>query len=286
MKRFPGTGDTLNILMIGNSFCYYYVEELYGMLDAIGVKANVCNVYYSGCSLEQHWTWWKAGQANYDYFHTDGNGRVKTAGVDLEWCLGQQDWDVISLQEAGSRPWRYGAQTHLETTRLWRTELIEYLKRRFPNARYLWHQTWSFQIGYDKTAGKVETFEQQEANEQEVKTFCAAVCKELDLERVNSGEAWQIVRKDYGYDKLCARIGKGEHHEGDHYHDGDIGGGQYLNACVWFEVITGRSCVGNAYRPVYRMDGEDVSFTEEQIAMFQTSAHRAVEQMRAEEKEA
>ena len=47
-KSDPAEDDVLNLLMIGSSFCYYYVEELYGMLDAVGIKANICNVYYSG----------------------------------------------------------------------------------------------------------------------------------------------------------------------------------------------------------------------------------------------
>ena len=53
----PKEDDTLNILMIGSSFCYYYADELQAMLEADGIKANVCNVYYSGCPLEKHWTW-------------------------------------------------------------------------------------------------------------------------------------------------------------------------------------------------------------------------------------
>ena len=57
---------------------------------------------------------------------------------------------------------------------------------------------------------------------------------------------------------------------GDGYHDGDIGGGQYLNACVWFETLTGKSCVGNAYRPA------DYDLSEEKIAVLQQSAHEAV----------
>ena len=56
-KSDPAQDDTLNILMIGNSLCYYYVEELYGMLAAAGIQANVCNVYYSGGTLAQHWNW-------------------------------------------------------------------------------------------------------------------------------------------------------------------------------------------------------------------------------------
>lgn len=51
-KSDPSQDDILNILMIGNSLCYYYVEELYGMLNAAGIKANVCNIYHSGCTVE------------------------------------------------------------------------------------------------------------------------------------------------------------------------------------------------------------------------------------------
>ena len=60
----------------------------------------------------------------------------------------------------------------------------------------------------------------------------------------------------------------------DTSHDGDIGGGQYLNACVWFETLTGQSCVGNAFRPDYEL-------SEEMITMLQNAAHIAVETMRA-----
>ena len=70
-KSDPAQDDTLNILMIGNSLCYYYVEELYGMLEAAGVKANVCNIYSSGCTLEKHWTWWKNGESNYEFYVTN-----------------------------------------------------------------------------------------------------------------------------------------------------------------------------------------------------------------------
>jgi hypothetical protein len=41
-------------------------------------------------------------------------------------------------------------------------------------------------------------------------------------------------------------------HAGDGYHDGDIGGGQFLNACIWFETITGISCLDIDYIPEYK----------------------------------
>lgn len=275
----PALDDTLNILMIGSSFCYYYVEELHGMLKAAGIKANVCNVYYNGCPLEKHWNWWKTGEGHYDYFITNDEGRVKTAGVNLEWCLQQQNWDIISLQESTSRIFKPGAATHLETSKVWRTELWAYLKEQFPMSRYFWHQPWTYQLGLATNGYEMKSFEQQQYNTDQVMEYAIAVCKELDLERVNTGEAWQIVRKDYGYDNLCARIGKGVNNSGDGYHDGDLGGGQYLNACVWFEVITGQSCIGNTYRPLYNNSAE-LSPTEDQILMFQAAAHKAVAQLK------
>ncbi|MBQ3075066.1 MAG: DUF4886 domain-containing protein, partial [Clostridia bacterium] len=89
----PAEDGELNLLMIGSSFCYYYVEELHGMLKAAGIRANVCNVYYSGCPLEKHWTWWKMREAHYQYFITNDGGRTKTADRSLEWCLQQKNWD-------------------------------------------------------------------------------------------------------------------------------------------------------------------------------------------------
>ena len=50
--------STLRLLMVGNSGCYYYVEELYDLLmenPPEGIEAvEVYNLYYSGCSMSQH----------------------------------------------------------------------------------------------------------------------------------------------------------------------------------------------------------------------------------------
>ena len=35
----PSADDIINILMIGNSFCYYYADELVGMAAAIPITA-------------------------------------------------------------------------------------------------------------------------------------------------------------------------------------------------------------------------------------------------------
>jgi hypothetical protein len=106
------------------------------------------------------------------------------------------------------------------------------------------------------------------------KQYAIRVCKEFNLERVNTGEAWHLVRQG-GYDDLCARLGVNGN-KGDYYHDGDIGGGQYLNACVWFECITGQSCIGNTWRP-------DSALSEDLINTLQEAAHDTVATRASEE---
>ncbi len=275
-KSDPGEDDTINILMIGNSFCYYFVEELYGLARTAKIKMRVCNVYYSGCTLEQHYTWWKNGESNYEFFVTDERGRVQSKNKSLEDCIKYQNWDIITLQEASSSIRSSGGvEPHLEKTKTYRTELLGYLREQFPASKFYWHQTWSNQIGYDRNGYKVESFEQQQQDMERTKQFTLAICKEFGIDRINTGEAWQIVRAG-GYDNLCARL-KINNNLGDYYHDGDIGGGQYLNACVWFETITGKSCVGNMYRPTYY-------YEEELIQTLQQAAHKAVEDKISEDK--
>ncbi|MBQ3252339.1 MAG: DUF4886 domain-containing protein [Oscillospiraceae bacterium] len=282
----PEKDDVIDVLMIGSSFCYYYVEELYGLAEAAGVKMRVCNVYYSGCRYEWHYTWWKQGKSNYEFYQvTDSSGRKKTNGTSLEYCLAQGDWDVISIQESTSLIYNVGAQKHLNATRAMRNELIGYLQEQFPNAKTYWHQPWSYQIGYKSGNKEVNTFEQQQERMMAIREFALGVCAENGTGRVNTGEAWQLFRKNYVQtgdsgltDTLCARLGVGTNDVGDYYHDGDIGGGQYLNACVWFETIMNDldpgknyTCVGNTFRPNYK--GKTLSET--LIAALQESAHQA-----------
>ena len=98
-------------------------------------------------------------------------------------------------------------------------------------------------------------------------TIALEMCEQHKVDRVPAGDAWQIVRNEtFVGDTLC---GKNGNDYGDYHHDGDTGGGQYLNGCVWFEVLTGKSCIGNTWRP-------DYALAEEKIPVLQQAAHKAV----------
>ena len=270
----PADDDTLNILLIGHSFCYYHTNELYGMLTAAGIKARVANLYYSGCHLESHYSWLQTDSANYQDFVTiDENGRVATGeGISMREAIATQNWDVISLQPGIDFYDRTAAKMLTDTEEA-RAGLFSFLRQKFPQARMMWHQFWAFQIGFQRDDYAVASSVDQDVYYKEALYFAKQTCEQYDLERVNTGYAWQIVRKG-GYDNLCDRLTGN-----DRYHDGDIGGGQYLNACVWFEAITGQSCIGNTYRPDNDTNGENVGYTlsEELIETLQAAAHEAIE---------
>ena len=257
----PADDGVINVLMVGSSFCYYFVEEIYALGQAAGIDIRVCNLYYSGCPLEKHYNWWVGGNSNYQYYETFHDGRKLTSNVSLEWGLAQQEWDFIALQPRTSGLYADGAQSHFDSNKPYWEPLLDYFIEQFPNARIGWHQAWANQANEYGREDSNLTVETQTKWAEEIDSYGQLVTGYYNdpagktiVQRINTGRAWQLCRED-GYDYLCARLGKtnsGVAHAGDGYHDGDIGGAQYLNACVWFEILTGQSVVGNPYVPEYK----------------------------------
>ena len=292
--------STLRLLMVGNSFCYYYVEELYELLMENlpeGIDAvEIYNLYYSGCTLTQHYTWWRQGAANYDLYKTDATGRRRLTAQDykcsLEEALAQADWDYISLQgtiTGGS----YIDEFKRESTRDGIVQMAEPLLDRFhelyPHAQLLWHRTWFFEIGRE-TDTYVYTAEDGPKYNEGMQQICDYMCNEFDknkpydLKMVNTGAAWTEARKLnetadlLPYGGLCARLniqtfGDKSMHSGDGYHDGDIGGAQLLNAYVWYMTLTGNTDLSaSRYAPVYKYNGQEYPLSAEMIDMLKTAA--------------
>ena len=160
-------------------------------------------------------------------------------------------------------------------------ELSDYLHEQFPDAMQCWGQVWGYQVGYDRDGYTVPDRETQLGLYQRHKEIAYMAVDAYGRVLIPCGEAWEFVRQG-GYDNLCARLGKGTNNEGDYYHEGDIGGGQYLNACVWFEMITGESCVGNTYVPSYVYNSKTYYVSDDiSLETLQAAAHRAVEEYKA-----
>jgi len=264
----------MNILMIGNSYCYYFIDELWGMGQAAGVDMRVSCVYYDGCPLDKHWAFLQSGESNYDFRTCQGKEVVSQKGFSLDQCLAADNWDVISFQPGNGAFRRGGAEAARATVEPYLGYLLDYIKPKFPNATYYWQQYWSPEIGNANKIYAIDTVEKRNAFYEAVRTIGLEVHQNYSLPLIPTGDAWQLVRdhpiiREDGK-TLCTRNYKGNPLYDDFSHDGDVGGGQYLNACVWFEVLTGKSCIGNEFRP------EEYFLSEEKIAILQQAAHAAV----------
>ena len=256
----------IDVLMVGHSFCYYYVEELYELAKAAGISMRVCNLYYSSRGIATHYKKWQDGVADYQLFEiSDDTGGVKvsTSSMSLEHALSKYEWDFIALQGGTSGALNSG-EAYYEEVGYYSEQLLGYFLQEFPNARIGWHQAWTNQAGEYAKSNSTMTTEKQISGAVEIEKYAELVCGYFNepagqtlVQRIPTGKAWQNCRTADGYDYLCSRLGYDNNkakmmHAGDGNHDGDIGGGQYLNACVWFEVITGQSVLNTTYVPEYK----------------------------------
>jgi len=308
----------LNLLMVGNSFCYYYVEELYALLmenlpEGI-TEVNIYNVYHSGCTVTTHYNKWLADEAYYTLFKTSAEGRVALTGeytATLEEALRlEEDWDYISLQGTVASGSNYpkaeeiGMQYAVAEVA---EPLLDRFHDLFPNAQLLWHRTWPLEEGRRTSTTSASIWTEEYARNYNIgmQFVCDYMCNEFDqnkpydLVQVNSGAAWPTVRAQNAaleesllpFGGLCARLGLstyGENlegydgvttHSGDGQHEGDIGGGQLLNAYAWYETLTGNDCRETVYRPVYTYGGTEYTLSEELVTILQNAVHAVVPEM-------
>jgi len=269
----PAGTQIRNILMIGNSNCSYFNDELYAIAKADGIELVVANLYISGCSVEKHVEQMEYGLPYTKYTIHDAAGKSERVDeVSLQDALAERDWDAITLQQHYDPLLCTNIAVATASTNRYAKKIYDYLKTAEPNALLFWHQNWAFQLGYpgDPNAHedkKIETEEKQTANHLIMQESSKLVCHENQTYRIPTGDAWQLARAD-------ARIGhvlsnKDTAGTTDYIHDGEAGGGQYLNACVWYEVLMQKSCIGNTFRP-------DYALSEEKILVLQQIAHDAV----------
>ena len=257
--------QVIDVLMIGNSFCYYFVQELHGIANAAGVQMNIGNLYKGACVVQEHWEWLQSDSSKYQqYWVTNDFGRYQDQEIlSMRKALDYENWDVVTIQQhyfAGSDSY----EEAVEKCQPYAKNLLDFLKTDQADAKIYWHNTWTFQTGHNSVPTRAKQIDYQ----NRINQVSRLVATENQVDCIPGGEAWAIARANpLVGDTLC---------KDDKAHDGDIQGGQYLNACVWFETLTGRSCIGNTWRP------ETYALSEERIQQLQQIAHQAVAEVYGE----
>lgn len=290
-REDPAEDNEMNVFFVSNSTCYYFTDELYGLLTAAGYEnVTLALAYYSGCPLEKHYNWLQQDNAGYQLRIVDERGIDMKPGYSLRMAMNIKNWDVISFDNNAASFGSGDPAKAIDIAEPYFGKLHDYMKKNFPDARLMWHEVWASDVGTKKASFEVNDVAKRTQIYQAKRDVMYHMMKEYGVEGVPTGDAWEKIRDlplfttplpGTGVDRftLTTRIMKGAIKD-DHGHDGDIGGGQYLNACVWFEILTGKSCVGNSFRPKYVLDGKDLSLTEEKIRVLQNTAHQTVEEFR------
>ena len=274
--------EVLDVLMIGSSSCYYFVEEMYAVADAAGIQMNVANLYRAGCTIKSHWEFIEdpaQGAGKCQLFISGPLGRYKHPVITTTpESLELTDWDVICVQQPWSATRAANYDHALESCTPYAENMINYIREQCPEAELYWHQNWAYAVGYqhpdnedddtsnDDPSKDILSVAVRDNIHNVIRQVSLTICEENNVKRVPSGDAWQIAR---------ARVGE-TLTKTDMAHDGDIQGGQYLNACVWVETLTGANSIGNTWRPT------TYSVNEEKILELQKCAHEAVEALKEE----
>ena len=93
--------QVIDVLMIGNSFCYYFVQELHGIANAAGVQMNIGNLYKGACVVQEHWEWLQSDSSKYQqYWVTNDFGRYQDQEIlSMRKALDYENWDVVTIQQ-------------------------------------------------------------------------------------------------------------------------------------------------------------------------------------------
>ena len=228
----------MKVLCIGNSFSIDAVENnLVQLASERGIDMYVGNLYIGGCSLERHALNIRRDSAAYSYRvmqrEADGTfSRTVTDSVSIMQALLSQEWDVITMQQAS----HFSGQWF--TYEPFLTELIDSVKLHIsPKTKIYWYMTWAYQQD-----AKHPAFMPNYNNDQSYMYSEIVGCNRQVLKRhtfdgfIPGGIAIQQARQTKLGDTLCR--------DGFHL---SYTYGRYLMACLWLEVLTGKSAQGCKY---------------------------------------
>ena len=248
----------IRVLCIGNSFSWDAVEtELVPLCAQKNVEVEIHNLYYGGCSLQQHAQFLLADTAAYSHrVCTNQNGRMVKDTITLKQALRDGQYDYISFQQASHDS---GIRSTYEP---WLSLLMDTVRTYQPNAQLCWMQTWA----YSQDA-KHPAFPRYHNNQQEMWDSIQACTKYVlnsfplgrdgvGLLLIPCGQAIQNARATKLGDTLCR----------DGYHLNYVYG-RYTAACVWYEILTGKDVRRNKYR--------NPQMTKQQARITKKAAHKA-----------
>ena len=245
----------LHVLAIGNSFSQDAIEQNLSELALAGGDTLIIgNAYIPGCQIDLHLKNILSDKAMYSYRKVVNGIKSTRDTTALSTILSDEPWDIISLQQASHVSGKTETYSGLP-------ELKREVISRMPNkdAEIIWHMTWAYAKDSDHSGFKNYGNSQKIMNDSIYFAVCSEIPKNGISRVVPAGTAIQYARGIFG-DVLNS----------DGYHLSKLG--RYVAACTWYEFLTGKSVLGNPYRPDF--------ISEKDARRAQKAAHKAVNKFR------
>ena len=244
--------DTIRVLCIGNSFSWDAVEQELAPLCQAGKQPIIIgNLYYGGCSLQQHHNFLLKDTAAYSFRYIKEGIRTVHEGYSLRQALLLDQWDYISFQQASHDS---GIQSTYEP---YLGALIDSVRKYQPHAQFCWMQTWSYSQDAKHPAFPRYQKSQQIMDDSIHSATQALLLRYPELTLIPCGKAIKIARTTKLGDTLC----RDGYHLSYEY-------GRYTASCVWYELLTGKNCRHNPYK--------NDTMTSQQKRLTQRAAHQAI----------
>jgi hypothetical protein len=279
----------VRLLTIGNSFSANATRNLGDLAKAGGHTLIHRPIVVGGASFQVH-----AEKAQKHEADARDKAGLYTSGRGLKENLAAEAWDYVTIQQASIKSHDFA------TYQPYAGWLRDYIARHAPQAKLLVHQTWAYRKDdprFTKPSGKPGEPATQEAMYRGLRDAYHKIAAEFGARIIPVGDAFFAADTDaqWGYQIAPSFNPKTAKHPAlpDQTHSLHVGwnwrkqkdgksvlgmdghhantAGEYLGACVWYEVLFGESAVGNPFVP---------KTIEPDYARFlQETAHRAVESL-------
>ncbi len=265
----PASKKTVRLLTIGNSFSANATRHLPGLVKAAGHTLIHRPLVIGGSSFQVH-----AEKAQ--RFEKDPTDKTAlyTNQKSLRDLLHVEPWDIVTIQQASR------ISHDLQTYQPHAGWLAAYIHQHAPQARLWIHQTWAYRSDDPRFTNPAKRKPGEPASQQEMYEKLTAayrhITAELKAQRIPVGDAFYLADTDpqWGYqidpipfdskkaqpENLPAQLHS--LHIGWQWKkqkDGKLSlimdghhantAGEYLGACVWFEILFNESVLDNTYIP-------------------------------------
>ena len=179
----------MNILCVGNSFAVDASTYVHQIAEAAGKDIDIYVLYIGGCTIDLHYKNLLSGEKAYEFYK---NG----CRTPLMWCsiqegLNYKKWDYITFQQ------RSGDSVD-ENTFFPELPLLMEGVRKFSNAKYVLHMTWSYAKEFSHERYGSDPMD-QDAMDRDIFLTYEKVSRKVDIPFViPTGKAIKLARKEFG----------------------------------------------------------------------------------------